>query len=343
MLSLVRSGPESLVLLAKEKIFEIRRHLALWGSRVLLTPEQALRIYGNNRRLIFFAPVSDLISEEEEEFETYVSENTIDHMLCAMINSRLISGIQEVRLLPGYITMRLLGNVEKGIEAVHRDLGGQIINRDPMYRSDIPSTSTVIYFTEKALNKPVSDEDLHKKALLIHDRSKGALLQYLTIKGIEYLGDALGTSDWNDVEIKIYDANGFFDLHRQRLWTATQGLQIGFVLEERWGKDQAIALKSVPIYMVKIFTPMNVREIKKIALGLEYDERGQRFADFDVFFKERKVGAYQELEDHPGLTRNAIGMLYRNEMIKNLDSDSRNKLLELEEEIKEKNSKKITN
>jgi len=343
MLSLVRSGPESLVLLANEKITAIRKHLDDWGSRVLLTPEQALRIYGNNRRLIFFEPVSPLLTEEEGELETYVSENTLDHILCTMINNRLISGIQEVRLLPGYITMRLLGNLQKGIESIHRDLGGQIINKDPMFRSDIPSTSTMIYFTEKALNKPVSDEDLYSQALLVHDRSKGALIQYLTIRGIEYLGDALGTSDWNDVEIKIYDANGFFDLHRQRLWTATQGLQIGFVLEERWGRDQAMVLKSVPIYMVKIFTPMDVREIKKIALGLEYDSLGQRFADFDVFFKERKVSAYQELEDHPGMTRNAIGMIYRNEMIKNLDTDSRNKLLELEDEINIKRTEKITN
>jgi len=109
MLSLVRSGPESLVLLANEKITAIRKHLDDWGSHVLLTPEQALRIYGNNRRLIFFEPVSPLLTEEEGELETYVSENTLDHILCTMINNRLISGIQEVRLLPGYITMRLLG------------------------------------------------------------------------------------------------------------------------------------------------------------------------------------------------------------------------------------------
>ncbi len=342
MLSLARSGPESLVLYAKENISEIRKHLAAWGSNVALDPEQALRIYGNNRRLIFFTPSSELLTEEEET-ETYVSENTIDLILCILINNRLVSGISGVKMLPGFIMMRLLGSIENGIKAVHRDLGGKIIDRDPVFRNDIPSTSTVIYFTEKALNKPVSTENMYPKALLIHDRSKGALLQYLTIRGIEYLGDALGTSDWNDIEIKIYDANGFFDLHRQRLWTATQGLQIGFVLEERWGKDQAMVMKSVPIYMVKIFTPIEVREIKRIALGLEYDDRGQRFADFDVFFKERKISSYQELEDHPGLTRNAIGMLYRNEMIKNLDFDSRNELLKLENEIRGKTAKKLNN
>lgn len=116
---------------------------------------------------------------------------------------------------------------------------------------------------------------------------------------------------------------------------ATQGLQIGVVLAEKWGKDQAMVLVSVPIYLVNIFTPMEVDEIKKIAMGLEYDDMGQRFADFDLFFRDKKVTAYAELESHPGLSRNDVGMLYRNEMLKNMDSDTRNELLRLEKTIKE--------
>ncbi len=335
MLSLVRSGPESLVLHATDKVSEIKKYLNAWGSLVSLDPEKALGIYGNNRRLIFFISSSDLLTEEEEE-ETFVSENSIELLLCTLINKRLISGVEEVKMMPGFIMMRLLGNIENGIKAIHGDLGGEIINRDPMFRNYIPGTSSVIYFTQKAINRAVAIKDMYEKAILVHDRSKGALIQYLSTRGIEYLGDALGTPDWNDVEIKIYDANGNFDIHRQRLWMATQGLQIGVVLAEKWGKDQAMAMMSVPIYLVKIFTPMEVKEIKKIAMGLEYNDMGQRFADFDVFFSDKKVGAYTELETHPGMTRNDIGMLYRNEMLKNMDSDTRNELLKLEKKLKEK-------
>jgi len=335
MLSLVRSGPESLVLHATDKVAEIKKCLNEWGSHVSLDPEKALSIYGNNRRLIFFISSSDLLTEEEEE-ETFVSENSIELLLCTLINRRLINGVEEVKIMPGFITMRLLGNIEDGIRSIHQDLGGEIISRDPMFRNYIPGTSSVVYFTQKALNKPVSASDMDEKALLIHDRSKGAIIEFLGIRGTEYLGDAMGTPDWNDVEIKIYDADGHYDIHRQRLWMATQGLQTGVVLAERWGRDQALAMKSVPIYMVKIFTPMQVQEIKRIAMGLEYNEMGQRFADFDVFFNDKKVGAYTELEAHPGLTRNDIGMLYRNEMLKNMDSDTRNELLKLEKKLKEK-------
>ena len=342
MLSLVRSGPESLVLHATDKVAEIKKCLKEWGSRVSLDPEQALSIYGNNRRLVFFISSSDLLTEDEEG-ETFVSENSIEFLLCNLINNRLISGVEEVKMMPGYITMRLMGNIEDGIKSIHEDLGGEIIDRDPMFRNYIPGTSSVIYFTQKAINRAVPVRDMYEKAILVHDRSKGAIIQYLSIRGIEYLGDALGTPDWNDVEIKIYDANGHFDIHRQRLWMATQGLQIGIVLAERWGRDQAMALMSVPAYMVKIFTPMQVQEIKRIAMGLEYNEMGQRFADFDVFFNDKKVGAYTELETHPGLSRNEIGMLYRNEILKNMDSDTRNELLKLEKKLKEKSDLKSKN
>ncbi len=43
---------------------------------------------------------------------------------------------------------------------------------------------------------------------------------------------------------------------------ATQGLQIGVVLAERWGKDQAMVMMSVPIYLVKIFNSMDVQDKK---------------------------------------------------------------------------------
>lgn len=334
MLSLVRSGPESLVLHATDKINEIKTYLQEWGSLVPLDPEKALGIYGNNRRLIFFVSSSDLLTEEEQE-ETFVSENSIELFLCTLINKRLIKGVEEVVMLPGVIMMRLMGNIENGIRSINKDLGGEVIERDPMFRNYIPGTSTVIFFTPKAINRAVSPQDIYEKALLIHHRSKGDLIQYLGIRGIEYLGNAMGTPDWNNVEIKIYDANGYFDIHRQRLWMATQGLQIGVVLAEKWGKDQAMVLVSVPIYLVNIFTPMEVDEIKKIAMGLEYDDMGQRFADFDLFFRDKKVTAYAELESHPGLSRNDVGMLYRNEMLKNMDSDTRNELLRLEKTIKE--------
>lgn len=337
MLSLSRSGPEGLILHATEKVAEIRDALERWGSFVDMDPERALSIYGANRRVVFF--ISPYEAEEETSM-TYVSENLHVLLLMTLVNERLISGVESIKMLPGFIMMRLIGDIGRGMEAIRRDLGGEIIERDPLYHNDIPGTSSIIYFTDKSLVKFVPRDDMYEKALVVHDRSKGAIIQFLTMRGTEYLSDSLGTPDWNDMEIKIYDANGWYDLHRERLWVTLQGLQAGLALEERWGKDQAFILMSVPVYRVRILTPIGIRDIKRIAMGLEYNGRGNRFADFDVFHNDRKISAYQELEGHPGLSRNAVGMIYRNDIIKNLDSDSRNKLLNLEDCIRVRTNEK---
>lgn len=173
MLSIARSGPESLILHATEKVEAIIAALETWGSFVEMGAESALSIYGANRRIVFF--VSPYHSEEET-LRTYVSENLHVLLLTDLVNERLISGVEHIKLLPGFIVMRLLGDIERGIEAIRADLGGEIIDRDPLYHNDIPGTSSIIYFTKKSLVKFVPRSDMYEKALLIHDRSKGAIL-----------------------------------------------------------------------------------------------------------------------------------------------------------------------
>ncbi|MEG1603261.1 MAG: hypothetical protein RR340_06575 [Cloacibacillus sp.] len=337
MISLIRTGPESIALKLSSGTQEMRHKLAAWGTLVSFDPESALRRYGPTRRLVFLtAP-----AENGTIHETYVSENPIELFLATIINSRMTEGVRNVALLPGYLMMRLLGDVERGVEAIHRDLGGEIIDRDPVFLPNLPGTSSIIYFTQKSLAKTISIDDIHPRALLIHSRSKGALVQFLSVHGIEYLGDALGTPDWNDIEIKICDSDGLFDLHRQRLLTVTQGMQIGMILEEKWEREQALTRRTIPVYMLKLYTPLDVETIKKLAMGLEYNEKGKRFVDFDVFHDDRKVSAFTQLEKNPGMTRNEIGIKNRNEILKNLDLDSINELLRLESEIELQNKKPI--
>ncbi len=330
MISLVRTGPESIAIKLSSEVSEIRHKLGAWGTLISLDAESALRKYGPTRRLVFLTARTE---EGAPLYETYVSENPLELLLTTLINSRMTGGIDSVSMMPGYIMMRLMGNLKRGIGAIQRDIGGEIIDRDPIFRPDIPGTSSIIYFTPKSLAKSIPVEDMYNKALLVHTRSKGAIVQYLSLHGIEYLGDALGTPDWNDVEIKICDSDGLFDLHRQRLLTVTQGMQIGIVLEEKWEREQALTRRTIPVYMMKLYTPVDIQTIKKLAMGLEYNDRGQRFVDFDVYHGDRKISAFTELEKNPGKTRNEIGIMNRNEILKNIDIDSINELIKLEAEI----------
>lgn len=338
MISLARTGPESIAMKLSSEVSEIRHKLGAWGTLISLGAEEALRKYGPTRRLVFLTFPAE---EGGTSQETYVSENPLELFLATLINSRMTGGVESISMMPGYIMMRLMGNIERGIKAIQKDIGGEIIDRDPIFRPDIPGTSSIIYFTPRSLAKTIPVYDIYKKSLLIHTRSKGAIVQYLSVHGIEYLGDALGTPDWNDIEIKICDSDGLFDLHRQRLLTVTQGMQIGIVLEEKWEREQALTRRTIPVYMMKLYTPLDIGTIKKLAMGMEYNERGQRFVDFDVYHGDRKVSAFTELEKNPGKTRNEIGVINRNEILKNIDIDSINELLRLEAEIERQRKRPV--
>ncbi len=338
MISLARTGPESLVMTADAKVQEIRHKLNVWGTLTNMDAEMALRTYGTARRLIFFTAKEDNVTKKE----TYVSENQLEMLLITLISSRISDGLSDISMLPGFIMMRLMGDTERGIEAIRRDIGGEIIDRDPMFRPDIPGTSSIIYFTERSLAKAIDAENIHTKALLVHTRSKGALVQYLSLHGMEYLGDSLGTPDWTDAEIKICDSDGFFNLHRERLLTVVRGMQVGMVLEEKWEREQALTKRTIPVYMMKLYSPLRLQDIKKLTMGLEYNAEGSRFVDFDLYCGDRKISAFTELERNPGETRNRIGMKNRNEIMKNLDMDSISELLRLERAIAELKQKSRT-
>lgn len=248
MLSLIRKGPKGLSLKLNSHISEVKEKLSEWGSLVTFDPAAALSRYGPTRNLIFLEALSGNTSLNE----TYVSENQIELFLTTIINNRMAGDVSNATMLPSAIMMRLMGDFERGIASIQRDIGGEIIERDPIYRPDLPSTSTMIHFTEKPLTKNIRAEEMYEKALLIYSRSMESLVQFLSARDIEYLGDALGTPDWNDIEIKIYDADGFFNLQRQRFLTAVHGMQIGIVLEEKWEKELALMHRSVPVYMIKL-------------------------------------------------------------------------------------------
>ena len=336
MISLIRSGPEAISMKISEQVSEIRHKLGAWGSLVSLDPESSLKKYGPARRLVFLK----IQKENESIDETYASETPLEMLLASLINSRVSSGIDSMGVMPGYIMMRLMGDIERGIAAIQKDLGGEVIDARPFYRPDIPGTSSIIYFTPKSLAKSVQDHDIYHKSLLVSARSKDAILQYLSLRGIDYLGTALGTPDWNDVEIKICDSDKLFELHRQRLLTVIQGLQMGMILEEKWEMERALSHRTLPVYMMKLYTPFDVQTVKKLAMGLEYNDSGQRFADFDVYYNDQKVSAFTVLSRFPGKTRNDIGLMNRNEVMKNIDIDSMKELMRLEAEIEKERKKR---
>ena len=331
MLSLVRTGPTIITISAtenpRELIDAIRRISYTRTTSILESYNSA----GEGDTLIFFS------SECAEDIQTYQTTMPPTAILSNIINEHLAGRIQRIRITPPNIVMRLMGDMDKAIDRIALDLKAQEAIRGGLMQN-LDEPSVLVNFTSAPLNQLVRIEDFHPRALLI-DKPFGQLLAFLRAKAQEYLNIALGSPDWNEVAITLFDAMDQFNLHYQRLITVIQGLDIGIVVGESWEPEYTIALRKSEVYQVRILTPLPSQEIKKIAMALEYDDDGRRVVDFDVYYEGKKISWSSERKLHKG-SRDEIGVLHRKRLLSKLPAEAKTVLLGMDKQIDKSGSLK---
>ena len=331
MIFFVRSGPETIVFTFIKDFEKAEPILSEWGDFAGSNIEEAFSLSGEFSRIVVVRIING--PEQEEEVRIYISETGIQRLLCMMLNARLGEGLAESRMQPGYILMRLLGDIEKGIEKIKEDFGGEYVPNDPYFREPLPEDSSVIYFTSEPLNHRIPHSNMHNKALYVTEHSKEKLIATLRMRQNEYLGDSMGTPDWNSMEIRIGDKEGRSSTHRKRIWTAVQGLQIGTIMEEGWEREYTLMGRVADVYLLKLFTPLDEESVKGFLAGLEYDDSGERIADLDLYFKGKKI-SWKERGKEGGLSKAELGMEARKSMLNKLDKYSLSKMHRLDEDLK---------
>jgi hypothetical protein len=106
-------------------------------------------------------------------------------------------------------------------------------------------------------------------------------------------------------------------------------LDCGLILGESWGRDAALAFHSVGVYQIRLFTYLEPLEIKRITLGLEYDNDGNRIVDYDLFKKRKKL-SWSQVRSKEYKKRDDLGFYYRKELVKELTEDTKFELMALE-------------
>ncbi len=325
MLSLVRTGPTIITISAIEHPNELIKALESVSFVRKGGPMESYDLAGEGDTLIFFSHES---SDEVVTFQTTTPPSAI---LCGIINRNLAGGIRRVRVTPPNIVMRLLGDADKAIDQIALDFKAQEAIREALIQH-LDEPAVLVNFTSKPLNRGVPFHDFHRRALLI-DKPYGQLLTFLRAKAQEYLNIAMGGPDWNEVEITMFDAMDQFNLHYQRLITVLQGLDVGIVVGEDWVPEYTIAFMKSEVYQVRLLTPLPARDLKRIAMGLEYDDTGRRVVDFDVYYKKKKIGWATEREFHKDCTRSGIGVLHRRWVLGQLPAEAKAVLLQLDAKI----------
>lgn len=333
MLSLIRSGPTIVMIsafgAAGRLIATIERiSYARSSNRMSAIHTEGMEAYdtaGEGDTLIFFS------TEDSDEIMIYQTTVPTSQFLCSLINENLSEEIYRVRITPPNIIMRLLGDLDRAIDQIALDFHAQEAIREGLVQN-VDEGAVLLNFTREPLNKLVPYSGFYRRALLI-DKPYGQLMTFLRAKAQEYLSVAMGGPDWSEIEITMFDAMDQFNLHYRRLITVLQGLDVGIVTGENWVPEYTIALRKSEVYQVKLYTPLPAQEIKRMCMGLEYDEGGRRVVDFDVYSRRKKIGWATERQFHKDLARDQIGALHRKRMLAKLPAEARAVLLKLDGEI----------
>jgi hypothetical protein len=325
MMSLVRNGPTILSIETqndKESLVDFVRNISYTPSHSI---NDSYDHAGEGDTLVIFD------KDDSERVLVYQSPVATSHILCDLINRDLCRTIKKIRVTPPNIVMRLMGNIDAAIDQIAKDFGAAETTKLDL-TSNLDESSVLVNFTSEPLNKLVPIFMFHKRALLI-DKPYGQLLSFLRAKAQEYLNISLGRPDLNEIEITLFDAMDQFNLHYKRLINVLQGLDVGVVMGEDWVTEYTVALRKSEVYQIRLLTPFSPREIKRIALALEYDAEGRRIADFDVYFNKKKIGWATERELNKGYTRADIGNLHRRRLMSSLPAEAKAMLMRLDEGI----------
>lgn len=332
MISLVRNGSRSIYIKTKEIDLLINFFKSHFNAQEI--DIQIIQDRSREYQTVLF--ISDDLSDKSDDNQSarslLVSQEPVV-VLSDLVNYNTCDMIENIQPGANFIIMRATGNLEKIVYAIQKDLGGEIISYDQYIKND-NSDYTIIGLTERPLNKGIVFSDFNENFLMIKGEY-GKIKREIRMQALRYLNIGIDNHDWNEIEIRIYDQYGAYNLHYERLMEVFDDLDIGLVLGESWSKDYPKALLAVQVYSVRFFTFKNPIDLKRILFGLEYLSDGTRIVDYDLYYKKDKLPWNKNLKRRKKEDRYKEALIARNELLDKLSDDTIKNIKELEKDILE--------
>lgn len=330
MVSLIRNGSRSLYITSKNV-----DSLIDFLKTELNAEEMDIQVIQDRSReyqtVVFIADASSNLNENDDYVKALLLLHEPIWVLSKLVTHIESDLIESVHPGANFIIMRASGDLDKVIKEIQNDMGGEIISYKQYITND-KTDSTIIGLTEKPLGKGIVLTDFNENFLMVKGEY-GRIKRELRMQALRYLNIGIGNRDWNEIEIRIYDIYGAYELHYDRMMEVFEDLDIGLVLGESWSKDYPKALLSVQVYRVRFFTFHDPAELKRILFGLEYLEDGTRIVDYDVYYDNKKTGWNINLLKKKREDRESQALIARNELFAKLSPDTLEKIKALEKEI----------
>ena len=243
-------------------------------------------------------------------------------VLSEIVNSRI--PVERVEIESTIIILRVPERVDEALRLLADKFNGEIMSQmDALNLGE--ACDTVISVTRKKLTSPIGPEDIDGAVLVRRDFL--SVYRELLIDTPMLLLKLL--PEWNELTIKLYDAERRYEENIERLLLVIEDLDLGFIVGEGWDWDYPRPFMRVPVYRLKLLTWEKPEKVKFLLKGLEY--RGyRRLCDIDVFVGNKKIDwvSLGKFDSKFELAKKA-----REELEKLLSDDVKKKLHEIEEKL----------
>ena len=330
MVSLVRSGPRSLLITSSDKE-QLIQYLCNDLGGAVVEMETVMKRSEENHTIVY------IIEYENEEKPRYKKTDALvvfldPLVLACKLREMIRHGlVQTMRSGPQVLILRSAGNLGAVIEKIKEDFEGELSSFEECGENGFEDR-TIIGITDKPIYRSMAADDFHPQFLQIND-DYFKIKQVLRRHSIKYLNLGVGSKGWSSLEIRIYDSFGAYELHYKRLLTVLDALQIGLLTGESWSKDQPRALLFIDVYSIRLLTFYSPQEVKRILFGLEYLEDGRRIIDYDLLENGKKVQWASLFKKEKNVVKKEKAIETRGDLFSKLSDDTIEELLELEKEI----------
>lgn len=301
----------------------------LKGKKVTL--EDALAKTSEESSLVFITPPGLTATRVEDAISILHIALSTSVIMMQIVNDGKADLLARAQMGPGLLIMRIPNKGQTIIQRIKDEYNGSILPFDEgIGRGE--SEDTLIAFTDKPINRYAASIRKDPPFLLVNvpvTRMQGNLRR----DAIRYITESLTDTQWYEYRINIYDARGHFMEQLERLMLALSDLEAGFVLAQRWTRDHALVLYSVTAYQVRIFSLLPPEGMKGLLVGLEYDSRGRRFVDMDLYYRNKKVEFVSLEKGIRKSERPRVGAKMREKILAGMSKELLKRFLAIEEKL----------
>lgn len=285
MLNLVAAGPK-LVAVTSSRKAELVQYLM---ENFQCSEMEALGMGVDTTKVLCILHVQN---PKEQEGTLLAIAQPAEYILCHLMNEKAQQMIDSIKVQPPSILFNSLGDHEPVIKKIQSEFKCERAKLEELMQRE-NGQGVILAFL---MSDSGPRREFHMDALFIQQEFV-SLLAYLRIHAPRYLAKAFEPNAWHMVDLRIFDRYEAYDLQYERLLKAVAAMKLGYIVNESWNREVSTFADPVGTYHIRLLTFMEPMELKKLLLGLEYSQSGDRIVDLDLFWHDKKISWKDLLDD----------------------------------------------